>query len=71
VFNDHADVRKIADVALDRCKPTLDELDRTLTERTLDPDFRAGFVRHTRDATARKLLPELMARKAAEQSLAP
>lgn len=62
----HTDVRQAADAAMEKCRPVLEGLDRALTDRGLDPGLRAGFVRHTRDSSVRRLLPALMAQRAAE-----
>ncbi|MGQ0658090.1 MAG: hypothetical protein ACT4NU_08365 [Chromatiales bacterium] len=68
LMNDNADVRNVTDAAMKRCDTVLEEVGRLLSERGLPEDLRAGYLRHTRNSTARKLLPELMARRAAEQA---
>ncbi len=59
----HEDVRKVADVAMENCKPTLAEIDGDLEKMNLDPDFRRYFMRKASQKSAQKLLPELMMMK--------
>ncbi len=59
----HEDFRKVADVAMENCKPTLAEIDGDLEKMNLDPDFRRYFLRKASQKSAQKLLPELMMMK--------
>jgi hypothetical protein len=65
------DVRDIADRAMKACEPTLTELDTKLEANGIAEDFRVGYIRHTKSASVRRLLPELMARKATAPDDAP
>jgi len=59
------DVREVADQSMKACEPALTELDTKLAANGIAEDFRVGYIRHTKSASVRRLLPELMARKAA------
>lgn len=71
VMAQHEDVRQVADVAMGACRGLLQDMERTLAAKNVDPDFVANFVRHTRDSSARRLLPGLMSQRAAETGAAP
>lgn len=60
------DVRLVADTAMQKCETVMTELDTALAAQGLAEDFRMGFIRHTKNTSVRRLLPELMARRAAE-----
>lgn len=64
------DVRLIADAAMQECETVMTELDAELAAKGLAEDFRMGFIRHTKNTSVRRLLPELMARRAAESAAA-
>ncbi|GEM_PF-3369857 len=64
MFNDYEDVRRLTDQAMVNCRPALAELERNLKNQKLDPGLTAGYVRHVRDSSVRRLLPQLMAAKA-------
>jgi hypothetical protein len=64
MFDQYDDVRRVADEAMKACEPILTELDANLAKAKLADDFRLGYIRHTKNSGGRKLLPELMARKA-------
>ncbi len=60
------DVRMIANTAMKECESIMTDLDKSLSANGLAEDFRMGFIRHTKNTSARRLLPELMARRSAE-----
>lgn len=60
IIDKHEDFRQIADIAMEKCKTTLAEIDANLEKMNLDPDFRRFFLRKTSQNSAKKLLPELM-----------
>ncbi len=60
----YEDFRKVADVAMENCKPVLTEIDGELEKMNLDPDYRRFFIRSTSQKSARQLLPKLMMMKA-------
>ncbi|MCG3143003.1 MAG: hypothetical protein HONDAALG_00309 [Gammaproteobacteria bacterium] len=62
------DVRVIADTAMQECEGVMTELDTALAAQGLAEDFRMGFIRHTKNSSVRRLLPELMARRSAESA---
>ncbi len=62
------DVRVVADTAMQECESVMTELDTALAAQGLAEDFRMGFIRHTKNASVRRLLPELMARRSAESA---
>ncbi len=64
------DVRLVADAAMQECEIVMTELDAALAAKGLAEDFRMGFIRHTKNTSVRRLLPELMARRAAESAAA-
>jgi hypothetical protein len=64
------DVRLVADAAMQECEGVMTELDAALAAKGLAEDFRMGYIRHTKNTSARRLLPELMARRAAESAAA-
>ncbi|MFO1435404.1 MAG: hypothetical protein U1F34_03190 [Gammaproteobacteria bacterium] len=59
------DVREVADQAMKACESTLTDLDTKLAANGVAEDFRFGYIRHAKASSVRRLLPELMARKAA------
>lgn len=61
---EHEDPRRVADVAMDACRSTLDALGSLLTELNLAPEFRESFLRTTRDRAARNALAGIMEAKA-------
>lgn len=63
-------VRLVADAAMQECEIVMTELDAALAAKGLAEDFRMGFIRHTKNTSVRRLLPELMARRAAESAAA-
>ncbi len=71
LMSDHADVRNVADAAMKRCDPVLDETGAALSKGGVEEGLRVGYLRHTRNTAVRRLLPALMARRAAEQTAAP
>ena len=68
-FGEQADVRTLADNAMRECEPILTTLDSSLKEKNIAEDFRLGYLRHTKNSAVRRLLPELMARKAGAPQL--
>lgn len=64
------DVRLVADTAMKECESIMTDLDTALGANGLAEDFRMGFIRHTKNTSARRLLPELMARRSAESGAA-
>lgn len=64
LIDKYADVRQVADVAMENCTETLSEIDKELASMKLDPDFRHFFIRKTSQKSARNLLPQLMMMKA-------
>ncbi|MGH8119959.1 MAG: hypothetical protein ACRESK_05020, partial [Gammaproteobacteria bacterium] len=43
-MNNHADPRRVVDYAMKQCAAVLEELDRKMTERNIDPAYRQGFI---------------------------
>lgn len=64
MFSQYEDVRQLADAAMKECETILSELDAKLLRANVAEDFRLGYIRHTKNSGGRRLLPELMARKA-------
>jgi len=65
VIDNYGDVRQVAGVAMEICKPALDEVDEWMMSRNLDPDYRNAFIRNTRNKSVRAMLPQLMSAKSA------
>lgn len=63
VMDEYEDFRQIADVAMEKCKITLAEIDKDLKKMNLDPDFRRFFLRKTSQNSVKRLLPDLMMEK--------
>lgn len=57
LMSDHADVRNVADAAMKRCDPVLDETDAALSKGGVEEGLRVGYLRHTRNTAVRRLLP--------------
>jgi len=70
MFNDYEDVRQLTDQAMVKCRPALAELEQNLKDQKLDTSLTAGYVRHVRDSSVRRLLPQLMAAKAQAKNAA-
>lgn len=59
-LNGSVDVRVVADKAMEECESILQHLDRALKDKGIAADFRTGYIRHTKNTSVRRLLPELM-----------
>lgn len=57
------DIRVVAGNAAEACNSTLTELQNTLTERGVNPDFYMGAIVRIKNRAIRRLLPLLMMEK--------
>ena len=62
------DIRVIAENAAEACNPLLTELEKTLTDRSINPAFFTGAVTRIKNRAIRRVLPLLMMEKSNQGS---
>ena len=66
-----ADPRHVVDYAMKQCAADLEELDRKMTERNIDPAYRQGFIGKINRQSVNNTLRNVMMGMAARQSQTP
>jgi len=70
-MNNMADPRQVVDYAMKQCASELEELDRKMTERNIDPAYRQGFIGKVNHKAVNNTLHTVMMAAAARQSQSP
>jgi len=70
-MNIQADARHVVDYAMKQCAVELEELDRKMTEKNIDPTYRQGFIGKVNHQAVNNTLRNVMMAMAARQSQSP
>lgn len=65
ILTKYDDSRRIADIAMQKCKDELSKIDKAMNDRHIDPGFVKGYVRMSRNRAANDMLQEVLMYKAA------